>query len=192
MFNLANNRNSLARSTKSTRSWLMPLSLLVNTRFQILFHSPPGVLFTFPSRYLFAIGHQVVFSLRGWSPCVPTGFLVSCGTLLYWLVLISPTRLLLSLVLFPVGLAIFPFRLYAWALSRSLAATWNIEVSFFSSGYLDVSVLPVRFSLPMCSVGDIQSLSVWVFPFGDLRFIGYLLLPAAFRSLSRPSSPLGA
>ena len=58
-----------------------PLSLLVNTRFQILFHSPPGVLFTFPSRYLFAIGHQVVFSLRGWSPCVPTRFLVSRGTL---------------------------------------------------------------------------------------------------------------
>ena len=27
------------------------LYLLVNTGFQILFHSPPGVLFTFPSRY---------------------------------------------------------------------------------------------------------------------------------------------
>ena len=27
------------------------LSLLVNTGFQVLFHSPPGVLFTFPSRY---------------------------------------------------------------------------------------------------------------------------------------------
>ena len=30
---------------------------------------------------LFAIGHQVVFSLGGWSPRLPTGFLVSCGTL---------------------------------------------------------------------------------------------------------------
>ena len=30
---------------------LIPLSLLVNTGFQVLFHSPPGVLFTFPSRY---------------------------------------------------------------------------------------------------------------------------------------------
>ena len=29
----------------------MVLSLLVNIRFQVLFHSPPGVLFTFPSRY---------------------------------------------------------------------------------------------------------------------------------------------
>ena len=27
---------------------LIPLSLLVNTGFQVLFHSPPGVLFTFP------------------------------------------------------------------------------------------------------------------------------------------------
>ena len=30
---------------------------------------------------LYAIGHQVVFSLGGWSPRLPTGFLVSCGTL---------------------------------------------------------------------------------------------------------------
>ena len=27
------------------------LYLLVSSRFQVLFHSPPGVLFTFPSRY---------------------------------------------------------------------------------------------------------------------------------------------
>ncbi len=80
--NLAWYHNSLARSTKSTRSWLLPVSLLVNIRFQILFHSPLGVLFTFPSRYLFAIGHQVVFSLGGWSPHIPTRFLVSRGTLL--------------------------------------------------------------------------------------------------------------
>lgn len=32
----------------------------------------------------------------------------------------------------------------------------------------------------------------WVAPFGDLRVIGYLRLTVAFRSLSRPSSPLGA
>ena len=42
---------------------LLALPLFVNTGFQVLFHSPPGVLFTFPSRYLFTIGHQVVFSL---------------------------------------------------------------------------------------------------------------------------------
>ena len=47
--NLAAHSNSPARSTKSTRSLALPL--LVNTGFQVLFHSPPGVLFTFPSRY---------------------------------------------------------------------------------------------------------------------------------------------
>ena len=47
--NLAAYHNSLARSTKST--WSLTLPLLVGTRFQVLFHSPPGVLFTFPSRY---------------------------------------------------------------------------------------------------------------------------------------------
>ena len=47
--NLATHSNSPARSTKSTRSLSLPL--LVNTGFQVLFHSPPGVLFTFPSRY---------------------------------------------------------------------------------------------------------------------------------------------
>src|ERR1700712_511564 len=45
-----------------------------------LFHSPLGVLFTFPSRYLFAIGHQGVFRLGGWSPHVQTGFHVSRPT----------------------------------------------------------------------------------------------------------------
>ena len=79
--NLAIHYNSLDRSTKSTTSRLKSLCLLVNIGFQILFHSPPGVLFTFPSRYLFTIGHQVVFSLTGWSPLIHTGFLVSCTTL---------------------------------------------------------------------------------------------------------------
>ena len=57
------------------------LPQLVNTGFQVLFHSPPGVLFTFPSRYFFTIGHRFVFRLGGWSPLLPTRFLVSRGTL---------------------------------------------------------------------------------------------------------------
>ena len=79
--NLAACINSPDRSTKSTRSHMNVLSVLVGTRFQVLFHSPPGVLFTFPSRYCSSIGHQVVFRLGGWSPLFPTGFHVSCGTL---------------------------------------------------------------------------------------------------------------
>ena len=49
--NLASIRNSPDRSTKSTRLHLNVLPQLVNTGFQVLFHSPPGVLFTFPSQY---------------------------------------------------------------------------------------------------------------------------------------------
>ena len=57
------------------------LCVLVNIRFQVLFHSPPGVLFTFPSQYCFTIGHRVVFRLGGWAPRLLTGFLVSADTL---------------------------------------------------------------------------------------------------------------
>ena len=74
-------RNSPDRSTKSTTSHLNVLCLLVNIGFQVLFHSPPGVLFNFPSRYCFTIGHQLVFSLGRWSGLLPTGFHVPCRTL---------------------------------------------------------------------------------------------------------------
>ena len=60
-------------------AWL--LRLLVGTRFQVLFHSPLGVLFTFPSRYWFAIGRGRVFSLGGWSPLLRAGFHVPRATL---------------------------------------------------------------------------------------------------------------
>ena len=49
--NLAAHHNSLARSTKSTWLLVNELPLLVSIGFQVLFHSPSGVLFTFPSRY---------------------------------------------------------------------------------------------------------------------------------------------
>ena len=81
LHHLACSHNSSDRSTKSTPSSFNALRLLVNTGFQVLFHSPPGVLFTFPSRYFFTIGHRLVFRLGGWSPRLPTRFLVSRGTL---------------------------------------------------------------------------------------------------------------
>ena len=81
VLNLAIYNNSPDRSTKSTTSHINVLCLLVNIRFQVLFHSPPGVLFNFPSRYCSTIGHQVVFSLTGWSPLIHTRFHVSCTTL---------------------------------------------------------------------------------------------------------------
>ena len=52
----------------------MVLRLLVNDGFQVLFHSPPGVLFTFPSRYWFTIGGQEYLALEGGPPRFPQGF----------------------------------------------------------------------------------------------------------------------
>ena len=79
-----------------------------------------------------------------------------------------------------------------WAPSISLAATLEIDVSFFSSGYLDVSVPRV----PACRAihspcGSRASLG-WVSPFGYLRINVCLRLPVAFRSWPRPSSAFGA
>jgi hypothetical protein len=43
----------------------------VGTWFQVLFHSPSGVLFTFPSRYSFTIGRQEYLALDGGPPGFP-------------------------------------------------------------------------------------------------------------------------
>ncbi len=105
LLNHAAYSNSPDHSTKGTTSRLNALCVLVNMEFQVLFHSALAVLFTFPSRYFFTIGHQVVFRLGGWSPRIPCGFLVSAGTLdTRCLPLDSPTRLSLC----PAGLPI-PF-----------------------------------------------------------------------------------
>ena len=56
------------------------LRLLVSTWFQDLFHSPHGVLFTFPSRYLFAIDHKIYLVLEGGPPRFSQGF--TCPDLL--------------------------------------------------------------------------------------------------------------
>ena len=75
-----------------------------------------------------------------------------------------------------------------WALPLSLATTHRISVDFSSSPYLDVSVQAV----PLLTLFDSDK-DPWAFPmgvpsFGNLRINGYLHLPAAYRSLSRPSS----
>ena len=45
-----------------------------------------------------------------------------------------------------------------WARPVSLAATQGVDVSFLSSGYLDVSVRPLTFNQPIYSAGDDQTL----------------------------------
>ena len=120
------------------------LPLLVRTRFQVLFTPLAGVLFAFPSRYWFTIGQSGVFSLGGWSPHIQTGYHVS-----------RPTHRAHSTCAFVYGAVTLyraPFQtlplthmlIQALGSSRSLAATGGVSVDFFSSGYLDVSVPPVR------------------------------------------------
>ena len=75
-----------------------------------------------------------------------------------------------------------------WPSPRSLATTSGISVDVFSCPYLDVSVQGVPFVRLFDSTHDTGVLLQWVSPFGNLRIDGYLLLPEAYRSLSRPSS----
>ena len=75
-----------------------------------------------------------------------------------------------------------------WPLPRSLATTYGISVDVFSSPYLDVSVQAVPHVHLFDSMHVTWILSMWVAPFGNPRIDGYLLLPVAYRSLSRPSS----
>ncbi len=74
-----------------------------------------------------------------------------------------------------------------WALPRSIATTQGITIVFSSSGYLDVSVRRV---CPPCGVPGLQPGG---FPHSEIYgYSSYLHLPVAYRSLSRPSSPLRA
>ena len=53
---------------------LVGLYLLVSIRFQVLFHSPPGVLFTFPSQYYSLSVTREYLGLEGGPPVFPPGF----------------------------------------------------------------------------------------------------------------------
>ena len=124
---------------------LTRLLLFVCMRFQDLFHSPPGVLLTFPSQYWYAIGRSRVFSLGGWSPHLRAGCHVSRSTYRT----LSTAAAFSSKGLSPsmAGLSRpFQYRIqyHLQALPISLAATFRISVDFFSCSYLDVSVRCVR------------------------------------------------
>ena len=79
LLNLAGARNSLAHSSIGTPS--LALRLLVDIRFQVLFHSAPAVLFTFPSRYYALSVVSSYFALDGGPPCFPQGS--SCPVVLW-------------------------------------------------------------------------------------------------------------
>ena len=60
----------------------MGLSQLAGTGFQVLFHSPPGVLFTFPSRYYSLSVTKSYLALGGGPPCFPPDS--SCPVVLWY------------------------------------------------------------------------------------------------------------
>src|ERR1044072_6668875 len=65
---------------KARRHPTSGLRLLVRTQFQDLFHSPSGVLLTFPSRYLYTIDRKIYLALGGGPPGFSQGF--TCPDLL--------------------------------------------------------------------------------------------------------------
>ena len=81
MLNLASYIHSPDHSTKGTRSSFDGLSVLVNTRFQVLFHSPSGVLFTFPSQYYTLSVTREYLGLEDGPPIFPPGF--TCPAVLW-------------------------------------------------------------------------------------------------------------
>ncbi len=132
------------------------LPQFVGTGFQVLFHSPPGVLFTFPSQYCALSVTEEYLALRGGPRSFPQGF--TCPVVLWILPRFPGLRLRGFHPLRPVFPGPFPCpfqslvqseprsaRTAVWALPVSLAATPGIDVSFSSSGYLDVSVRRVPF-----------------------------------------------
>ena len=80
-----------------------------------------------------------------------------------------------------------------WALSRSLAATWEITFVFFSSGYLDVSVHRVPFHALFYWRMDTWGVPMWVAPFRYPRLImdicSWPRLFAAYHVFHRLSVP---
>ena len=158
------------------------------------------MLFTFPSRYSFAISLPGVCSLAGWSRRIRAEFLVlrvtqdttrSCVASVTGL---SPSTDQLSrrfssrfkyhnVVLLP---HICIATNMVWALPRSLATTGGIIVYF-----LFLQVLRCFSSLrsPSYTCKNNSPSDYWVVPFGNLGIKDHLHLPRAYRSLSRPSSP---
>ena len=109
--------------------------MLVNTEFQVLFHSVLTVLFTFPSRYFSTIGHQVVFRLGGWSPRLLCGFHVSADTLdTVSCSVVSPKRLSLAPVAFPTAFG-YNFAMPYTVLNPDGIATTGLASSAFARHY---------------------------------------------------------
>ena len=82
VLNLATHHNSTAHFAIGTPSRLNAAPIACRHAVSDLFHSPPGVLFTFPSRYCFTIGRQMYLALDRGRPRFKRNF--TCSALLGW------------------------------------------------------------------------------------------------------------
>ena len=196
-------RNSPDRSTKSTRSHPIVLPQLVNIGFQVLFHSPPGVLFTFPSQYYALSVTEEYLGLRGGPRVFRQGS--TCLVLLWILLVFRGFRIRGSHPLWPAFPKPFSYpcmyllqsephgaRTMVWPLPISLAATLGITCCFLFLRLLRCFSSPGSLPYVMDWRMDDRSLSCRVSPFRNHWIAEYLLLPSAYRSLSRLSSALSA
>ena len=147
----------------------MPLRLLVGIRFQVLFHSP--------CRGAFHLSLTVDLSSDRISRAPPYSLTIKLST---------RTGLSPSMMCLPRHFRFLSNRKLAGPIS--LATTLGVSVDFLSYRYLDVSVPCVRFNTLQIQI--LIQITLWVSPFGDPRINAYSQLPTAFRSVSRPSSPL--
>ena len=193
-------RTVLQKVRGSTHKVVPPI---VNTGFQVLFHSPPGVLFTFPSQYYALSVTKEYLALRGGPRVFRQGS--TCLVLLWILPADIRFRVRGFHPLWPAFPKQFHYPLSIPYAVRTPERTRSGLGSFpFARRYLGnhCCFLFLRvlrcFSSPgspymaMDSPCSDRSLSCRVSPFRNLRINGYVLLPAAYRSLSRLSSALSA
>ena len=158
--------------------------------FRVCFTPLTEVLFTFPSRYLCAIGLSVVFSLAGWSPLIPAEFLVLRGTQ------VPPDHPLRPC--FPACSTTHRFRCCRRSYNPGRCqrqprfGLLRVRSPLLAQSFL-LSFPPgtKMFQFPGFAPDSVRcrDRSRRVSPFGHPRVTGHLPLTAAFRSLSRPSSP---
>ena len=170
--------------------------------FRVCFTPLLEVLFTFPSRYLYTIGLSVVFSLAGWAPQIPAEFLVLRGTQVPACPTARVSRTGLSPSTDPVSTGFrYACRVGATPVLQPRALPKDspgLGSCAFARHYLrnHSYFLFLRVLRCFSSPGSPATVAVawWhlfhrVSPFGHPRVAGHLPLTAAFRSLSRPSSP---
>ena len=173
----------------------MVLCLLVSIRFQVLFHSPPGVLFTVPSRYYSLSVTRSYLALGDGPPAFTPDF--SCPVLL--------RNTLENRSVSSTGLSPSLDQLSRWFNYQPIPkwGPYPMRVSLHTR----FGLFPVRspllrkslfyflflgvirwFSSPgsppytMCSCMDTARLLQWVPSFGNLRVEAHLQLTAAYRS----------